>query len=971
MNGKTCKLLATIGCAGRMIPTLISIVFAFDVLATPSITVNHVRQRYPWNGMVDVDYTVSGIDTSHSYYLRFKVTTSANVSKSLSAFGAPTANGTFTTTFNAADADAFPEMFDRNCTVTAQLFDYGVGGAIPLLGDAAGTPINVHGDVMVIDVSAGASAGEYPVYYHNNVDIGRFNCSAYKTGKIVLRKVPAGSYSVGDDNYYFYTLDDDDGDPFHYVFNRRRTATTAGYYIGVFPVTQKQYDNVMGRNNNPAFRKTDIPGNPASERPVENVSWYALRDSATPDSSVTASSNGGFIARLLSKAKSFGTTVGGFDLPTEFQWEIACRAGTTTHYYWGDSEALIDNYAWYHDNSAGTPHAVGQKLPNGWGLYDCCGNVEEWCRDAWDAETIASGTDADLVSAYGGEYNERVERGGCWSNEKYKLCSFYRYSYYPDHPDVFDGFRLSRTACVSTLLSTDPAVYVSDSTALALDTRTGLRIIESAADVLPITYSATDWGAGSGLVTVKVHSAGVESIKVISPFHDLQHSYNWSPSGSGYYELIHESNVPGAKKLTAPFSWPEKSSSLPLELDTRTGPRTVCYREDLLKFAVSGTDFGRGFGIGSLSRIREDNVVCWVESASGTTVYDEVYDFLSEGEHTYDFTLTSTVPGATTLTARFIVTPPVPKAVVNGSTLTFVCDYESYGTNGVNWFAVNGDEDSTENPSWHSLTGLVTKVVFDSSFSRYQPSHCGHWFDGFCHVNTISGLEYLDVSRANNLQYMFAGCSSLVILDLSSFDTDNVEFMLRMFDGCTSLSTIYVGNTFSTAELGDYMNRTMFYGCTSLVGGNGTVYTPEDTTARYAHIDAPANPGYLTYKSPGVTLYEIWAASKGLTGANAAWDAKPSMWGGNWANAFIYTYGEGLADGTLSIMGIRIGEDGKPIITTVPVVPGHTGFNSVVIGSQELQDWTLPVILENSSDNEWTLPAEEVARFFRVRLIAE
>ncbi len=98
----------------------------------------------------------------------------------------------------------------------------------------------------------------------------------------------------------------------------------------------------------------------------------------------------------------------------------------------------------------------------------------------------------------------------------------------------------------------------------------------------------------------------------------------------------------------------------------------------------------------------------------------------------------------------------------------------------------------------------------------------------------------------------------------------------------------------------------------------------------------------------------------------AAWDAKPAKWNG-WANAFIYTYGEGLADGSVAIMSISFGTDGKPIITTTPVIEGHTDFTPSVIGSSALDSWTSPVILNHSGDN-WTLPSGYSANFFRVRL---
>ena len=215
---------------------------------------------------------------------------------------------------------------------------------------------------------------------------------------------------------------------------------------------------------------------------------------------------------------------------------------------------------------------------------------------------------------------------------------------------------------------------------------------------------------------------------------------------------------------------------------------------------------------------------------------------------------------------------------------------------------------------------------------------------------------------------MFASCRSLTELDLSGFETDSVEDAFQMFSTCSSLRTIIALESCTLSRAKD--STSMFYNCTVLVGGAGTTYSPERVSSEYARIDggpSSATPGYFTLKTP-VGGYAAWAAAKGLTGADAAWDAKPALWGGKWENAFIYTYGEGLADGTLAIMNISFDVNGKPVITTAPVVEGHTDFTPAVIGTPTLDNWSLPVVLENKSGDEWTLPVGESANFFRVRL---
>ena len=110
--------------------------------------------------------------------------------------------------------------------------------------------------------------------------------------------------------------------------------------------------------------------------------------------------------------------------------------------------------------------------------------------------------------------------------------------------------------------------------------------------------------------------------------------------------------------------------------------------------------------------------------------------------------------------------------------------------------------------------------------------------------------------------------------------------------------------------------------------------------------------------------FAVWAAGNGLSGADAAWDATPSKWGGNWANAFIYTYGYGLTN-SVPLMTISFNAVGKPVITTPPEV--GTGVTPAVIGTSALDNWKSPVVLERDG-NYWTLPSGKSANFFRVRM---
>jgi formylglycine-generating enzyme required for sulfatase activity len=114
-----------------------------------------------------------------------------------------------------------------------------------------------------------------------------------------------------------------------------------------------------------------------------------------------------------------------YRLPTEAEWEYACRAGTTTAYYWGDDPKKIDEYAWYDGNSDEKTHKVGTKKPNAWGLYDMVGNVSEWCVDAYDKEfykafPLNKPTLEPVLLSTGTRFRD-VARGGSWTDEA-PLC---------------------------------------------------------------------------------------------------------------------------------------------------------------------------------------------------------------------------------------------------------------------------------------------------------------------------------------------------------------------------------------------------------------------------------------------------------------------------------------------------------------------------------------------------------------------
>ncbi|MDG2390934.1 MAG: formylglycine-generating enzyme family protein, partial [Planctomycetaceae bacterium] len=192
---------------------------------------------------------------------------------------------------------------------------------------------------------------------------------------------------------------------------------TKAFELGVYEVTQEQYEAVMGEN--PSRFK-------GAQNPVEKVSWDDAVEFCRKLSALPAETSPGYVYRL----------------PTEAEWEYACRAGTTTVYSFGDSESDLGDYAWYNKNSGNTTHPVGGRKPNAWGLYDMHGNVWEWCQDRYG--DLPSGSVTDPLGASSG--SGRVYRGGSWSNFSGICRSAFRIRFTPVNRNLTSGFRVLRSS---------------------------------------------------------------------------------------------------------------------------------------------------------------------------------------------------------------------------------------------------------------------------------------------------------------------------------------------------------------------------------------------------------------------------------------------------------------------------------------------------------------------------------------------
>ncbi len=372
--------------------------------AATTISVDSVIQRWPWNNKVDITYTVNdGQNVVIGRYCRIVFTATIDgqtyTIDGTTDVGASANTGTHTVTWTAPSGHK-----SANCTMSAAIYE----AAAPS-GD----------DYLVVDLDSGVAT--YEGLLASQADSNaRYNAAIYKTDKLVLRKIPrtlesaslpngpfANGYHTGDSANYSL------GNPYHpYGDNETDTdkdwTTDRAYYIGVFPVTQAQYQKIVG--SNPSGKQDVIAGNEVGHRPVETVSWNDLRLSTTPSTSQipTVDSNSGtFFQRL----KFLTGNKFAFDLPTEVMFEIALRAGSGATYFWGLVEDA--SYIVCSDNAGGSTVAVGSRQPNSWGLFDMAGNVREWCLDNWSDGNLTLRVDVFTPPSQASTAR-RVRGGGNW-----------------------------------------------------------------------------------------------------------------------------------------------------------------------------------------------------------------------------------------------------------------------------------------------------------------------------------------------------------------------------------------------------------------------------------------------------------------------------------------------------------------------------------------------------------------------------
>jgi formylglycine-generating enzyme required for sulfatase activity len=278
--------------------------------------------------------------------------------------------------------DQLAALRDNSATNRTSMATASALPARPVLG--AGRVSATKQDLyMVIDLKGGADATNYPVSYLADEPKSGWS-DEYKTDKLVLRRIESGKFDMG-------SPEDEQGRTAQEM--QHKVTLSKAFYMGVFEVTQRQWELVIG--SNPSAYKDKL-----GLCPVEQVSYLDIRGSV--DGANWPKNNSVDAPSFMGKMRARTGKV--FDLPTEAQWEYACRAGTTGAY---SGKGDLGDMAWYKDNASGKTHPVGQKRANAWGLYDMHGNVWEWCLDWFGTYP---GTVIDPLGEASG--SNRVRRGG-------------------------------------------------------------------------------------------------------------------------------------------------------------------------------------------------------------------------------------------------------------------------------------------------------------------------------------------------------------------------------------------------------------------------------------------------------------------------------------------------------------------------------------------------------------------------------
>ncbi len=488
------------------------------------------KQRFPWNGVVDIEVTLEdeGLLTEYPQDYAFRLRAIDQVSQEVYVPSAEALTLTVPTSgvqqLTWDVARDYPSLISRELSFTVEV--------VESEGDEVS---ETQATYLVIDLSGGSEASTYSVTPLAAMPTEGWG-EEYKTNKLVLRRITPGTFMMGSPDT---ELGRDSDETQHQV------TLTQPYYIGVFEVTQRQWELVMG--NRPSYFSNNAY---YAMRPVECVSYNDICGSSLgaqwPSSDAVDASS--FLGKLRAR-----TGCEQWTLPTEAQWEYACRAGTTTALNSGKdltsttSCSNLNEVGRYRYNGGESYSAssttvngtatVGSYQPNEWGLYDMHGNVWEWCRD-WFKHDL--GTEAAIDPCGSTSGSSHALRGCCWHDSANGCRSAARDYISTTSQEKWDGFRL---VCTADLMATQEegegieAVVTSIQTAtITYDATVASRVI-GASEVSALPYNPA-WAGGD---TVRITING-----------ELWHTDTqagekaWAPEESGYYLLLLETLKDGA-----------------------------------------------------------------------------------------------------------------------------------------------------------------------------------------------------------------------------------------------------------------------------------------------------------------------------------------------------------------------------------------------------------------------------------------
>jgi formylglycine-generating enzyme required for sulfatase activity len=421
---------------------------------TPKTTVNPTAQ---YTGTVTWSPADNKFDSSKVYTATITLTPKAGFTfKGITVDFFTVAEAT--TVSNSANSGVVTAVFPTSVIQTTVIGDYNIRGIGSYI-------YNGSARIVTVTAMSGASEGAVTVKYNGSTiapsAIGTYTvtfdvaaatgwnaASGLSAGTLIIVRpvemvsIPGGSFQMGNPDT---SVGWDNERPVH-------TVTLTGFYMGKYPVTQAQYQAVMGSNPS-RFSSDPASGEVQGNRPVECVSWYdtiefcnalSIQEGLNPYytiDKVNKDPNNTSSSDRMKWTVTCNSTANGYRLPTEAQWEYAAKGGNGTpgNYTYSGSNT-VDDVAWYYDNSDSKTHEVGKKQPNGLGIYDMSGNVWEWCWDWYGGYSSEAQTDPQGAAAGDG----RVERGGSWGSNASYTRSVVRYDIYPYLSHSSYGFRLVR-----------------------------------------------------------------------------------------------------------------------------------------------------------------------------------------------------------------------------------------------------------------------------------------------------------------------------------------------------------------------------------------------------------------------------------------------------------------------------------------------------------------------------------------------